>query len=511
MNRSDQLIQRIITSVEDLPGERPLNERLVQGIKDLIFRGELIPSTRLPSSRDLALGLGWHRSTVVQAYRKLVAAGWADSGVGRGTFVKQQQESATPLREPFTWAEVIRQDEGLYEMERVLSRNVALPDGASPIRLSGAIPDLRLFPMEDLAEVLNETLRLRGPQALGYGPTEGLTMLREEIAGRLSRQGTPARADQILIVQGSQQGLDLVVRRIVRPGECVAVESPTYSQALALFRNLGVRLAPIPLDEEGLRVDILETVAAREKIRLIYTMPTFQNPTGLTQSVERRRALLDLAARKGIPILEDHFDAELRYEGEPVPTLKALDTRNQVILLGTFSKILFPGLRVGWVAAPEPVYDSLSRLMRAVAISTSLLSQIVMAEFCAQGLLDRHLDRVISIYAQRRKALLDGMNEYFPPEAGWTNPQGGMTLWVTLPPGLNSVAVTMEARRRGVSVAPGPLFFVEGGHRNLSLSSTAEPSDRLKQGIRILGDILYEGAAGEKGWSGKKSEAGPLL
>jgi DNA-binding transcriptional MocR family regulator len=239
-----------------------------------------------------------------------------------------------------------------------------------------------------------------------------------------------------------------------------------------------------------MRADLLEQLAARERLALVYTMPTCQNPTGLTMTLRRRREILEVAARHDIPVLEDHFDAELRYEGRPVPPLKALDGREQVVLLGTFSKILFPGLRVGWVVAPRPLYQALLRLKQATALATSLLPQVALAEFCRRGLLEAHLRRVREVYARRRRVLLETMARSFPREVTWTRPEGGMTLWVTLPRGASAVAVAMEARRRGVLVAPGTLFFLEGGQRYLALSSTVEPEERLRRGARILGEIL---------------------
>jgi 2-aminoadipate transaminase len=261
-----------------------------------------------------------------------------------------------------------------------------------------------------------------------------------------------------------------------------------------------------------MRPDVLESVASRESIRLIYVMPSFQNPTGLTQSLERRKELLDVASRWGIPILEDHFDAELRFRGDPLPTLRQLDANDQVLLLGTFSKILFPGLRVGWLLLPEAIYPSLARLVRVTSLSVSVLTQEVLAEFCRRGHLDRHLERICPVYASRRRAILEAMKEFFPEEVTWTRPEdGGMTLWVTLPDGINAVSAALEARRRGVHVAPGPLFFIEGGHANLALSSTAEPEDRIREGIRILGDVLKGGLAGAGLRPGPETEVTPLV
>ncbi|MBD3336709.1 MAG: aminotransferase class I/II-fold pyridoxal phosphate-dependent enzyme [Candidatus Eisenbacteria bacterium] len=509
MVRSDSDMKAV---AEAVAGEQsgPLNERLVRALERLIAEGRLKAGDQLPATRELAGRLGWHRSTVIQAYNKLAQAGLLDSGVGRGTFVRAAELPAAG-DEPFSWSNLAQPDGGSLELERALAREAPLPAQGDPIRLTGAIPDPALFPLKEVRRLTREVLETHGAEALNYGPTEGWPPLREQIARRLAAEGVPADPDSILIVQGSQQGLDLILRRLVRPGETVAFESPTYAQALSLFRYHGARLLPIPMDEDGLRTDMLARAAGREPVRLLYTMSTFHNPTGLSQSAERRREVLRIAAGGGFPVLEDHFDAELRYRGEALPCLKAFDERDQVVLLGTFSKILFPGLRVGWILAPKPIFDSLSRLMRAAALSTSLMAQIILAEFCRRGMLDRHLERVRRVYAGRQAALLQALQRHLPPEVRWTRPDGGMTLWITLPPGIDGVSVTLEARRRGVLVTPGNFFHVEGGAEHLALSSTFESEERLEKGARVLGEILRRAVTKDRERGPKTIEVGPIV
>ena len=511
MDQLNSIAKGIQRGLDSGPEDGPFYERLARVIEAMVGAGDFAAGMRLPASRDLAAALGRHRTTIVEAYHLLARRGVVEAGVGRGTFIKEPRPG-TAVGGVFPWTEIYGHEEGGLEIEDILSHESPAPGGETPISLSGAIPDPDLFPMADFQKVLVRVVKREGSEVLRYAPTEGIRSLREQVALRLSARGTPVDPDRVLIVQGSQQGLDLVARTLLRPGDLVAVESPTYAHALALLRSLGVRLVPVPLDDKGIRVDMLERVAARESIRLLYTMPTFQNPTGLTQPLDRRKELLEAAGRWGIPVLEDHFDAELRFAGESLPTLKSLDRRDQVILLGTFSKILFPGLRVGWLVVPGALQGPLVRLIRSSALSTSRLSQEILAEFCRQRLLDRHLEAVCGVYASRREALLRAMEEFFPESTRWTHPRdGGMTLWVTLPEGLNAVSIAVEARRAGVLVAPGPLFFVEGGQRHLSLSSTAESQERIREGVRRLGEILHGALDRAERRPGRGAEVGPLV
>jgi 2-aminoadipate transaminase len=245
------------------------------------------------------------------------------------------------------------------------------------------------------------------------------------------------------------------------------------------------------MDGEGLLPGALEETFARRPVKLLYCMPTFQNPTGVSMSRERRGAILALARRCGVAVLEDTFDSDLRYRGKEEAPLRCLPGGEDVLLLGTFSKILFPGLRLGWLVAPAPLHGAIGRLRRSADLAAGLLAQAAVHRFCEKGLLDRHLDHVRGVNARRLKVLVESMRRCFPDEVRWTEPEGGMSLWVTLPSNVDSVEVLLEARRLGVNFSPGPLFHADAGGSNaFRLSFTLEKEERIAEGVRILGEIL---------------------
>jgi 2-aminoadipate transaminase len=320
------------------------------------------------------------------------------------------------------------------------------------------------------------------------------------------------RPDDVLVVGGLQQGLDLIARVLLAPGDCVAVEAPTYGNALAIWRLYGARPVGIPLDDGGLVPEAFARIVRQHRPKIVYTMPTFQNPTGITMDEARRREIMRIAADAGVGIVEDHFDSELRYRGRALPPLRAHDTRGQVVLLGTFSKILFPGFRLGWLVAPRELLDRLLDVKRATELATSLPIQMAVAEFCAQGELDRHLERVCLAHGARLEAMLEAIDASFPPEVHVTRPEGGMTVWVTLPEGARSSAVAEAAARKGVLVAEGRWFMPDGdGERNVRLSFVTEPAERIRRGIEVLGAVIGEHLADTRPAGRGSDESAPFL
>lgn len=547
-------------------GGAPLYRQIAAGIRTRILAGALAPGVKLPSSRDLAKRLGMHRRTVVAAYQCLERDGLVHSGIGQGTFVGRRfdereaetgagsgrvpapasgqdtrpQGSTTPTEpasarhaaEPgsgrssgsdwrmgpsrpvhpdeetrglFSWEAFLRRPEGPADLWRFVGREGTVP-GA--IRFTGATADPALFPTDDFRGVLDDAFRLYGSGALEYGPTEGYAPLREWVAGRLRDRGVRVDPDEVMIVSGSQQGLDLVARLLLHDGDAVMVEEPGYPNGFRVFQAAGARAVGVPLDDGGLRLDLLERVARREGPRLLYTMPIFQNPTGLSLAEDRTGLLLDLCGRLGMPVVEDQFDADLFYEG-PLPSpLRAADERGLVLLLGSFSKILFPGLRLGWLVVPRPLLPALHELKQMTDFSSGLLAQCAMDLYCRRGLLDRHLERVRAIYGARLGVMLRALEEEFPPDVCWTRPRGGLTLWVSLPAGLDALDLWAQARREGVDFTPGPVFFPSGGgNGHFRLSYIRETEERIHRGIALLGSLvkanLVRGAA--------PSAAGPFI
>jgi 2-aminoadipate transaminase len=366
-----------------------------------------------------------------------------------------------------------------------------VPEGT--IRFTSPTADPTAFPLPEFRAALDAVLEREGASCLDYAPPDGYRPLRDLIASRLAGRGVAIDPARIVLVNGSQQGIDLMLRLLVPPGRTLLVEGPTYQLVLRAARALGRDVRAVPMDGQGLRVDRLAQVLESTSAGMLYTMPVFQNPTGLSLSKERRRALLDLSLAKGLPILEDHFDAELDYAGDAPPPLLAEGSPPGVVLLGTFSKILFPGLRIGWLVVPEPLVGPLSEMKVCSDLSNGLITQMALHEFCVRGSLDRHLEKVRERNRRRLETLLRSLERTMPPAVRFTRPTGGMTVWLRLPKGIDSDTVSGEALRRGVAVTPGTAFHPDGGGRDaVRLCFVREDEERIAEGVRRLAETIRE-------------------
>jgi 2-aminoadipate transaminase len=400
-----------------------------------------------------------------------------------------------------------------------LSSAWRLPDlapyrpGEEVISFAGGMPDSSLFPIGAFRQVLNQVLRTEGPGLLQYSPASGYPPLRRFLAAYLLQKGIVVHDSDILIVNGSQQGLDLVARTLLDPGDRVLVEGPSYPGALQIFRTYQAEMLTVPVGDDGIRRDLLEGLMSRHTPKCMYVMPTFQNPTGVTISLEGRRELLAMAAKAQVPIIEDDFHNELRYDGSPVMPLRGLDRNGLVIAIGTFSKILFPGLRVGWIVAPPEVMERLIVAKRVSDLHTSALIQAAIYHFCRRRLLDQHMERMRLEYRRRRDLLIQALQRYCPDGVTWTHPQGGFSLLLTLPSGLDSQTLLPEAAREGVLYTPGALFYADGGGRyQLRLSFSDVPPDRIEEGVQRLSKVI--GAAlrdGHRFRTSERLESPPLV
>jgi 2-aminoadipate transaminase len=485
----------------------PLYVQIVNYIRQLIESDALKPGVKLPATRELAGDLGVDRATIVTAYDELVAQGFATAHVGQGTFVAPHAPVAELLRRDGTNVESLP---GEINWRQCFSRAARLnadwrpPDVSAyraigeTISFAGGMPDSSLFPIDAFRQVMHEVLRTEGKALLQYNPASGYPPLRRYLADYLVRKGIVVTDADILIVNGSQQGLDLVARTLLDPGDRVVVEGPSYPGALQIFRAYQAEMLTIPVGSDGIRRDILEGVIHRLAPKCIYTMPTFQNPTGATVSLEGRRELLAMAAKVQVPIIEDDFHNELRYDGVPVISLRGLDRKGLVIAVGTFSKILFPGLRVGWIVAPPEVMERLIVAKRVSDFHTSTLIQAAIYHFCRRRLLDRHMERMRREYRRRRDILTQALSRHCPPNVTWTHPQGGFSLLLTLPQGLDTQSLLPEAASAGVLYTPGSLFYVDGGGRNqLRLSFSEVPAEQIEAGVQRLSSVI--GAALQSG------------
>jgi 2-aminoadipate transaminase len=363
------------------------------------------------------------------------------------------------------------------------------------ISFAGGLPAPELFPVAPISAAFQEVLATEGAAALQYGVTEGHAPLREWIASRLRAQGTPSSVEQLVITTGSQQGIDLVAKLFIDPGDPVVVEGPTYLAALQTFSAYQASLVEVPGDGAGLDVDALEEVLAERPVKLIYVVPDFQNPRGTTLSEARRHRLVALARRHGVPILEDDPYGELRFRGQRPPALSTLDGGN-VIRLGTFSKTLAPGLRVGWVNAPVELARRLAIAKQSADLHTATLVQRATARLLERFDYDGHVATLRRSYGARCEAMLQALERWMPAGSAWTRPEGGLFVWLELPEGSSDEALFQRAMARNVAVVPGRAFFVSPGQdRFVRLNYSNQRPERIEEGVRRLATAA--GAVGE--------------
>lgn len=366
------------------------------------------------------------------------------------------------------------------------------------ISFGGGLPAPDVFPIQRFEEACHKVLAEQGPMALQYGPTEGYEPLRELIANNMARYGIKAKVENVLITSGSQQALDLIGKLFINRGDRVLLEAPTYLGALQAFNIYGAEYVSVPIDDNGLRTELLEK-PLRSGPKFMYVLPNFQNPAGVTLSEGRRHELVLLADRYGIPIVEDDPYGQLRYEGEHLPPLVVLDRENlrrdngysigNVIYLSTFSKTLAPGLRLGWIVAPPDVIVKLAQLKQGADLHTSTFNQFVAYEVARDGFLDKHVKLIRKVYSERRDVMLQALREFFPPAVTWTHPQGGLFLWVTLPEGLDMPAIFKSAIEHNVAFVQGDSFFAndpQEGSRHMRLNFSNAKPEQIREGIRRL-------------------------
>lgn len=470
----------------------PMYRQIEEFLKKSILSGRMAAETRLPATRQLAEDLGVNRITVQNAYAELESEGLIYTRTGSGTYVLPQTPSAAiPKREPGTPWPIWQTEAGeRSRLGRIPSPEEMLKAARhpNPINLAGGSGDPRLFPVEEYRKVIQGTLRRDGAAALEYGDHAGYFPLRNTIAQILASQGIPARPESILITAGSQQAIALVAQLLLRAGDAVLTECPTYSTALELFHSLGLKIIGASMDSAGMQVEKLEPLLQQHHPKLIYTMPNFQNPTGACMTAQRRRQLIALADRYNIPILEDDFVGDLRYEGRAMPALKSIDPGGRVLYVSTFSKMLMPGLRVGFIAAEGPFLDSLVRYKRVNDLTTSNLHQRALESYVTVGRYQSHLRRTSLLYRKRRDALQYAVNRYLPATVELDPPQGGLFAWMRLPGNLSAERLLPVACKEGVAFVPGSIFFPrsQDGEHFLRLNFVMQPPETIEEGIKRL-------------------------
>lgn len=493
----------------------PIFAQIAAQLRTHILGGLLPEGFRLPPERRLAESLGVSRTTVLAAYRALKDQGLIDACVGRGTQVRGCTAHAAAADgrtvAGLPWGQLLRGG-GEAVADPLIRDLLALAERHDVISLSVGLPASDLLPVAAVRDALDRVMARSGALVLQHCPTEGHTPLRESLASWFVTRQIRCRPDEVIVLSGSQQGLDLLARQLLSPGDTVIVEEPSYLGALHVFRRCGVRLVAIPMDSEGLRTDLLAEAVDRHRPQLIYTLPTFQNPSGAVMSLERRQELLTVAARAGVPVLEDDPYVELRYDGPRLPSLKALDRDGVVLHLGTFSKVLSPGLRLGYLVAPRPVIRALTLLKQGTDLHTASVGQWVLDLMLRENLVEPHLARIRPVYRERRDAMLAALEEHLGDRLQWTRPDGGFYVWARSVRPLHPSALLAAAADEGVSVLPGETCFAQppdAAYLRLAFSNP-EP-DRIRTGIARLAAALSRIDRGDGDDASPRDETRPLV
>jgi 2-aminoadipate transaminase len=366
------------------------------------------------------------------------------------------------------------------------------------ISLAGGLPDTSTFPAEDFAALMARVAVDSSARALQYGPTEGLDEVKDCVVEVMAAEGMEVEPEDLLITTGGQQVIDLVCKTLIDPGDVVVAEAPTYPGAVPVFVSYQADVVQIEMDVDGMRIDVLEAELDRldregRVPKFIYTVPSFQNPAGVTLSLERRRELVRIAHERELLVLEDNPYGLLRYEGEPLPTLYSLDGAEYVIYLGTFSKILSPGLRLGWTAAPRPVLDKLNLAKGGTDLCSATLSQQFVATYFAERDWRAYLGTLVELYRRRREVMLAALAEHLPPEATWTEPGGGLFIWARLPDYIDTTDLLARALRENVAFVPGRAAYLDGrGGSEMRLNFSGVGDDDIREGVRRIGKVVRE-------------------
>jgi 2-aminoadipate transaminase len=464
-------------------------------LREQILRGDLAPGAHLPPERKMAQQRGVSRTTIVAAYDELLAEGLVESRVGHGTVVVPPAQRAhdTASAQPIAWPAQFgllaqRLENASAAEQQTLGQ---LHSEAGLISLAYGSPDPNLFPVERFNMASQAVLSREGSRALDYSERPGIMPLRELIAARLSKVQVATKPENVLVTHGSMQGLDLLLRLLTDPGDCVIVESPTYLGALQAFQAQGLRVVGVPVNQDGMDVERVEFLLARYRPKFIYTVPTFQNPTGATMTQERRSTLLSLARRYQVPIVEDDPFSSLYFDSPPPPPIKALDDSGHVIYVSTLSKCLAPGLRVGYITGAKPVIDAATLIRKMSDLSPNTLGQYLVVEFAERGWLDEHIALMRATNKARCETMDATLKLHLPADAKWRKPTGGAFIWLELPDPVFSQALLAETRKHHVVFLPGHLLYVESGRHNGCRLNFGWPNERdIERAIAIIGASL---------------------
>lgn len=506
----------------DRTGATPIYLQISSSLRELILAGTLPAGYKLPPERKLAEQLQVNRSTVLNAYRELKANGLVDSHIGQGTSVTHgslpdetghegagDSNTAIPL---LPWEQLFSESSLRYQDTTVCDL-LRLSGSNGMILFAAGVTVPGIDSIEALQRIQKEVLEHHGHTAVQHIPTEGFYPLRESISLLMKERGITASPEDTMVLSGSQQGLDLAARIFLDPGDIVFVEEPTFFSAFHIFKAAGARIIGVPTDKDGMRTDILAMLLNRFKPKLIYSIPDFQNPAGIVMSLERRRQLLSLACKNQVIILEDDPYGRLRYEGSSLPPLKALDRYGHVLYLSTFSKLLFPGFRVGWLTAPKQVLYRFILLKQMADLHTSSLPQLIFDRFIREGLLEGHLKIANAENQRRRNVMLAELDAAGLEGMSWNKPEGGLYLWCRLPEGMHQSRLLARAVENGVSFVPGNTFYPGNPAGNfIRLNFTYPAPEQIKEGVKRLARALEDTRREQKrNSSAAENLLGPIL
>jgi DNA-binding transcriptional MocR family regulator len=481
----------------DRSSSEPLYRQIVNELKSLIDQGAIDINQYLPSTRKFAEKLGVNRSTVVRAYEELQALGYLRSSPGSYNTVQKRRKEVEynpERRSQISWHQASTEPaRKLYQIFQTYSPESPIQanfDGEA-INIAQLDLDSRLYPMDEFRRCVNHALLNSGSESLRYGSYKGYQPLRDSIAQRLRLHSISVSAEEILITNGAQQAIDLIIRLLAGSKKVAAIEVPTYANIIPILQFNGVKIQGIPMREEGMDLNALEKVLNNEEVSFVYTIPNFQNPTGITTNHQHREKLLNICLKHKVPIVEDGFEEDMKYFGKVALPIKSIDDQNIVIYLGTFSKALFPGLRIGWVTADKECIDRLTSIKRFSDLTSGNLVQMAMHEFLKKGYYDLQLKRLHRIFRKRMQLALKIMEECFPAAVRWTRPPGGYTIWVKIPKRLNETQLHEWMSKYGVIVSPGIYYYPRKKYSEYFRISIASLDEvEIQEGITRLGKAL---------------------
>lgn len=479
----------------DKENKQPLFQQVFEQLKQMIETGDLLPGENLPSTRRLAEMLGVHRTTVFRAYEELWASGYLKATSGAYSRVRQRNSLADQDKQPemslISWSDCI--SDAVNRIDQVSPNSGNLSEEI--INFRPLSPDSDLLPVEDFRHCLNKVLQTEGADLLQYGNPLGYEPLRQYLAKQMRQHGINTGVENIILTNGMQNGIEMVLRLLTNPGDCIITESPSYVSVISFVKYMNLKTIGIPMTNEGMNLDVLEQQLKESRPRLIYSIPTFHNPTGISSSQAHRERLLKLCETYSVPLVEDGFEEEMKYFGKAVLPIKSMDKQQVVIYLGTFSKVLFPGIRVGWIVAPKDLIPGLGRIKQVSEICGSPLNQAAVYQFCKQGFYELHKKRLHRVYRKRMQLALQACREFLPTDKiQFTKPDGGYLIWITLlNSGLEEEKLIQQLLDDGVAVSPGSKFFPDiqnQVHFRLSIGHCNE--EQIREGIQRLGLSLQK-------------------